>query len=128
MPICGFLYGGSSNIKEEGKPFNIVFDNILDTTSVKKIPSKIIDKTIKVENNDINFPLMVPTIKIDEIVIRKGKRPLQGTKELVRIAISFSLGESIILVPITPAALHPNPIHIVRACFPASTCLLEIFI
>lgn len=31
---------------------------------------------------------------------------------------SFSLGESIILEPITPAALQPNPIHMVNACFP----------
>ena len=28
------------------------------------------------------------------------------------------IGESIILAPTTPAALHPNPIHIVSACFP----------
>jgi len=43
---------------------------------------------------------------------------LQGTKLLVSIAINLSLGESIILAPTTPAALHPNPMHIVRACFP----------
>ena len=30
-PICGFLYGGSSNTKEEFFPFKIVFDKILDT-------------------------------------------------------------------------------------------------
>jgi hypothetical protein len=34
------------------------------------------------------------------------------------VAINRSLGESIILQAITPAALHPKPIHIVRACFP----------
>ena len=45
------------------------------------------------------------------IVIRKGKRPLQGTKALVKIEIRRSLGESIILQPITPAALQPNPMH-----------------
>ena len=55
---------------------------------------------------------------IDEIVIKKGKRPLHGTKLFVSTAISLSLGESIILQPITPHALHPKPIHIVRACFP----------
>ena len=34
-----------------------------------------------------------------ETVIKNGKRPLQGTKALVTIAIIFSLGESIILQP-----------------------------
>ena len=46
---------------------------------------------------------------MEDIVIKNGKRPLQGTKLLVSIAIILSLGESIILVPIMPALLHPNP-------------------
>ena len=45
------------------------------------------------------------------IAIKKGYRPLQGTNELVIAAIILSLGDSIILVPTTPAALQPNPIH-----------------
>jgi hypothetical protein len=45
------------------------------------------------------------------IAINVGKRPLHGTKLLVMIAISRSLGESIILQPITPAALQPKPMH-----------------
>ena len=51
-----------------------------------------------------------------EIIV--GNLPLHGTKLFVIIAINRSLGESIILVPVTPTALHPNPIHIVKACFP----------
>ena len=47
-----------------------------------------------------------------------GNRPLHGTRLLVRIAISRSLGESMILHPVTPATLHPNPIIMVKACFP----------
>ncbi len=43
---------------------------------------------------------------------------MHGTKLLVSIAIRRSLGESIILHPVTPAALQPNPIAIVSACFP----------
>lgn len=43
--------------------------------------------------------------------IKKGYLPLQGTKELVTEAITLSLGDSIILVPTTPAALQPNPMH-----------------
>ena len=53
-----------------------------------------------------------------EIVIKNGNLPLQGTKQFVSIAISFSLLESIILHPTTPAALQPNPIHIVNDCLP----------
>lgn len=50
---------------------------------------------------------------------------MQGTKQLVIIAISLSLGESIILAPTTPAALQPNPIHIVSACFPEVHAFLK---
>ena len=47
-----------------------------------------------------------------------GKRPLQGTKLLVRMAMRRSLGESMIRQPVTPAALQPKPIQRVRPCFP----------
>ena len=55
---------------------------------------------------------------IVEIAIKVGNRPLQGTNVFVSIAINLSLGESIILHPITPQALHPKPIHIVKHCLP----------
>ena len=61
--------------------------------------------------------LKVPK-KITATVIRSGNLPLQGIKEFVIIAINLSRGELIILHPVTPAALHPKPMHIVRACFP----------
>ena len=70
-----------------------------------------------------NRLLEIAPIKIIAIVIRNGNLPLHGTKLLVRIAINLSLGESIILAPVTPTALHPNPIHIVRACFPQDLLL-----
>ena len=44
---------------------------------------------------------------------------------MVNIAINLSLGELIILHPITPAALHPNPIHMVRACLPQEQHFLK---
>ncbi len=50
-------------------------------------------------------------MNIDDIVISIGNLPLHGTKLFVSIAINFSLVEFIILHPITPAALHPNPMH-----------------
>ena len=40
-----------------------------------------------------------------------ANRPLQGTNELVRTASSRSRGESMMRQPTTPAALHPNPMH-----------------
>ena len=57
---------------------------------------------------------------VDNVIIAiiAGNLPLQGTRLFVIIASSFSLFESIILQPTTPAALHPKPIHIVSACFP----------
>ena len=63
--------------------------------------------------------------KIVDMVIRVGKRPLQGTKLLVKIASNLSLGESIILQPITPAALQPKPIHIVKHCLPWQQAFLN---
>lgn len=91
----------------------MVFDNIFEIKRAQTIPSKITKSTAIVDTIDAPIPCIVPAINIVAIDIKNGKRPLQGTKLLVRIAISFSLGESIILQPVTPAALQPNPIHIV---------------
>ena len=59
------------------------------------------------------------------MVIKVGNLPLQGTKLLVSIAINLSRGDSIILHPITPQALQPNPIHIVKLCFPSAHAFLN---
>ena len=58
-------------------------------------------------------------------VIKNGKRPLQGTKLLVKIETNFSRGESIILQPTTPAALQPNPMHMVIICLPVQQHFLK---
>lgn len=50
---------------------------------------------------------------------------MHGTKLFVKIDINFSRGESIILQPTTPAALQPNPIHIVNACLPELHAFLK---
>ena len=47
------------------------------------------------------------------MAIKVGKRPLQGTKLLVRIAMRRSRGDSMIRHPVTPQALQPKPMHIV---------------
>ena len=50
---------------------------------------------------------------------RGGKRPLQGTKLLVRMAMSRSRGESMMRQPSHhPAALQPKPMDMVNACLP----------
>lgn len=73
------------------------------------MPNIITKITAKVENMEDHILNVVPAINMEAIVIKNGKRPLQGTKLLVSVAINLSLGESIILVPTTPAALQPNP-------------------
>ena len=101
-----------------GIPFKIVLDKSFEIISVIKIPNNITSVNKTVEASDLNGPINIPVKNIVIIVIRVGKRPLQGTKLLVIMAINLSLGESIILHPTIPAALHPNPIHIVKACLP----------
>ena len=118
MPICGVLYGGSSNVKDEGSPFNIVLDSIFETNNVNKIPNKTTSITTTAATNPENIAAIEPEINIVAIVIKNGNLPLQGTKQFVSIAINFSLGEFIILVPTTAAALQPNPMHMVSACLP----------
>ncbi|MNT30460.1 hypothetical protein D3C72_1662560 [compost metagenome] len=88
-------------------------------------PKIITSKTVIVEIIDPQKPSPIPPINILAIAIKNGNLPLHGTKLLVIIAINLSLGEFIILQPITPAALHPNPIHIVNACFPDVQHLLK---
>ena len=109
-PICGLRYGGSSRTKADGTPFKNVFDKIHDTISVIPTASNIKPRSINADIPDRIAPVRDAVKNIEIREIRVGKRPLQGMKLLVIIAISRSLGESIILQPVTPAALQPNPI------------------
>ena len=118
FPTCGLRYGGSSKVKEEGTPFNMVLDNKRDTRKVMNTPNKMTAVSKSVEAIDWSGPAKEPAKNIVMIAMSVGNRPLQGTKLLVIIAISRSLGESMIRHPTIPAALHPNPIHMVKACFP----------
>ena len=101
----------------------------MEIAKVNVIPSKIIRHTTAVETRllvtDPLVTTIVPLKNTVAIVIRKGNLPLQGTKQFVRIAISLSLLDAIILQPVTPAALQPNPIHIVKACFPEEPHFLK---
>ena len=110
LPICGFLYGGSSSIKEDGIPFKRVCESILDTRNVRSIPNII--TAVKISMDIILLPKIIPPVKNMVIIaIKVGNLPLHGMKLLVMIAISRSLLESIILAPVTPTALHPNPMQ-----------------
>ena len=113
FPICGFLYGGNSNTKEDATPFKIVLDNTFDIISVMKIPNNTTNKTATADIIDDIPSVTLPAKNIIAIVIRNGNLPLHGTNAFVRIEINLSLLELIILQPITPAALHPNPMHMV---------------
>jgi hypothetical protein len=56
-----------------------------------------------------------PVTKNMEIrAISVGRRPLQGMKALVRMAISRSRGLWMIRQPMTPQALQPRAMHMVR--------------
>ena len=58
--------------------------------------------------------------KIVAIRICVGQRPLQSEKLFVMMAINRSRGLSITRAATTPAALQPNPMHIVKACLPCA--------
>ena len=113
----GLLYGGSSNMKDEDMPFNIVEESSLDTANVMVMPSTI--NPVRRRPDISEAAEDIPAVKNMKIIAMSiGKRPLHGTKLLVSIAMSLSRGDSIIRQPVMPHALHPNPIHMVSACFP----------
>ena len=89
------------------------------------MPKTINPVSNKADHKERKSPPPVPTKNMARTAINVGNRPLQGTKLLVSIAIIRSLGESIIRQPTIPAALHPNPIHIVKACFPQARHFLK---
>ena len=125
FPICGRLYGGSSRAKEEGYPFKIVLESIFDTNKVINMPNMIKLVNIAVDITELKDTATLPAKNMVIMAISVGNRPLHGTKLLVRIAISRSRGDSIIRHPITPHALHPKPMHIVKDCFPWEQAFLK---
>lgn len=126
LPILGTLYGGNSNVKEDASPFNNVLDNNLDERNVIIIPSNITKTKIATPTKEENTPVHFPIRNIEIIEIIAGNLPLHGTNVFVSIAISLSRGESIIRAPTMPHALHPKPIHIVKACFPHALHFLKV--
>ena len=112
-------------MKDEGLPFKIVTDNSFDTRKVIKTAIVTIRVRITAPRSDWYSSGAGAIIKRVISVVRAGNLPLHGTRQLVRIAMSLSLGESMILHPVTPAALQPNPIHMEYACFPQDEHFLK---
>ena len=102
--------GGSSSKKVLSSCFSTVWLKQPDTAMTPSTPRTIQSDTISA----------APALGKNRLPrrIRVGNQPLQGTMAFVRIAMSLSRGESMILHPITPTALQPNPIQRVSACFP----------
>ena len=57
FPICGFLYGGSSNINDDGIPFNIVLESSFDISKVIITPNIITHNTTNAEMADEKAPV-----------------------------------------------------------------------
>ena len=76
-----------------------------------RIPSRISPVRKTAERAVEKSPVDDPKKNMVIIEIKVGNLPLQGTKLLVRMAMSLSRSESMIRQPITPAALHPKPMH-----------------
>lgn len=108
----GTLYFGSSKISEPLLPFSAVLLSIFEHIIVTITERTMKDKSIRLAV--IEFLAK----NIDITAIKNGNRPLQGVKELVIMAMFLSLFESIIRAPVTPIALQPSPIQVVRACLP----------
>ena len=80
LPNCGFLYGGSSKLKEDGTPFKSVFDKSLEITNVIHIPINTTISTHKVEIIELLKPVNNDPINILEIVIKIGNLPVTWHK------------------------------------------------
>lgn len=93
-------------------------DRSRETQKVMNTPSRMTARRMTADTAAFPGAAPTPTKNMVMTLMRKGNHPLQGTKLLVRMAMSRSRGESMILHPTTPAALHPNPMHIVSACLP----------
>lgn len=112
LQIWGLRYGGSSSVNDEGKPFRSVAERSFETKSVTTTPKTITVNNKPAETSERNGNEIPVAKNIVIIAIKVGNLPLQGTKLFVTVAIIRSLGDSIIRQPVTPQALHPNPINI----------------
>ena len=92
----------------------MVLVNAFDTRNVAAIPNRIMPVSSMAAPAEFHSPTEVPIKNMVIIDISVGNLPLHGTKLLVMIAMSRSRCESMIRQPGTPAALQPNPMHMVN--------------
>ena len=103
-------------VNDDGRPRRRVLESKSEISIVIRIAISIHNVSKSDDKSEEIIPDPTKNMVMSET--SRGKRPLQGTKLLVSIAIIRSRGESIILHPVTPTALHPKPMHIVKACLP----------
>ena len=104
-------------MNEEGTPFRSVRERIADMRKVMATPARMTQNRRNADKMESSAP--IPVMK--NMVMREmsiGNLPLQGTRAFVRMAMRRSRGESMMRQPVTPAALHPKPMHMVNACLP----------
>lgn len=94
-------------------PFSSVLERNIDAVKVRAMPRRTTAVTLKETISVVYSAANRPAMKMEAMAIRVGNLPLQGTKLFVSIATSRSLGESMIRQATTPAALQPNPMHMV---------------
>ena len=98
----------------------MVLDNSLETPIVIITHPSSITNSPMAAAKESPAPTAPPAKSITIIAIKIGNLPLQGMMLFVNIAINRSCGLSIMRQPVTPQALHPIPIAIVRLCLPCA--------
>ena len=107
-------------IPSDGPPMVVTMerDSSREQASVPAAPSTSTASSSTAPSSEASSPVRPPTKNRVMMAIRVGNFPLQGTSEEVRMAMSRSLGLSMIRQPVTPQALQPRLMHMVRACLP----------
>ncbi len=73
LPICGFLYGGSSSINEDGTPLRKVDDSTLETKNVANTPKMMVHVSMIADNTNPEPDVERFMKNIDMIAINSGK-------------------------------------------------------
>ena len=110
--------GGSSRVKEEGMPLRSVLDRRKEAKRAAPVQNKRVPARTEGGQKGGGRASAPACGEQGDQCQEGGNFPLQGIRQEVRTAISFSLGESIMRQPVTPTALQPRLMHMVRACFP----------
>ncbi len=101
-------------------PRSTVRDSNHEAKNIAATPSTATVTTAEADTSPARCAGARAPTKMVAMRICVGHRPLHSEKLLVMIAIRRSRGLSITLVATTPAALQPNPMHMVSACLPCA--------